>query len=47
MFRITEDLSSVSLIQYLAKITRVVLPCPSTDTTEHKFISAMKVVINE
>ena len=28
MFRITEDPSSGSLVQYLAKITRMVLSCP-------------------
>jgi len=28
MFRITKDPSSGSLIQYLAKITRMVLSCP-------------------
>ena len=32
MFRITEDPSSGSLIQCLAKITRIVLSCPLTWT---------------
>ena len=32
MFRITEDPSSGSLVQYLAKITRMVLSCPLTWT---------------
>jgi len=32
MFRITKDPSSRSLIQYLAKITRMVLLCPFTWT---------------
>ena len=32
MFRITEDPSSGSLIQCLAKITNMVLPCPLTWT---------------
>ena len=30
MFRITEDPSSGSLVQYLAKITRMILSCPLT-----------------
>ena len=29
MFRITEDPSSGSLVQFLAKITKMVLSCPS------------------
>jgi len=32
MFRITKDPSSGSLVQYLAKITRMVLSCPLTWT---------------
>ena len=32
MFRITEDPSSGNLVQYLAKITRMVLSCPVTWT---------------
>jgi len=32
MFRITEDPSSGSLVQYLAKITRMILSCPLTRT---------------
>jgi len=32
MFRITEDPSSESLVQCLAKITRMVLSCPLTRT---------------
>ena len=32
MFRITEDPSSGSLVQYFAKITRMVLSCPLTRT---------------
>jgi len=32
MFRITEDPSSGSLVQYLAKITRLALSCPLTWT---------------
>ena len=32
MFRITEDPSSGSLVQCLAKVTRMVLSCPSTWT---------------
>ena len=33
MFRITEDPSSGSFVQYLAKITRMVLLCPLTWTS--------------
>jgi len=32
MFRITEDSSSGSIVQYLAKITKMVLSCPLTWT---------------
>jgi len=32
MFRITGDPPSVSLVKYLAKITRMVLSCPLTWT---------------
>ena len=32
MFRITGDLSSVSLVQYLAKTIKMVLSCPLTWT---------------
>jgi len=32
MFRITEDPSSGSFVQYLAKITRIDLSCPLTWT---------------
>ena len=37
MFQITEDPSSGSLVQYLAKIARMVLSCPLTwtDRTIH------------
>jgi hypothetical protein len=42
MFRITEDPSSGSLVHYLAKITRMILPCPLTWTWSNTSMSSFK-----